>query len=120
MNISTDKFMSLETACASRFSRSIKEVSDDFPWACALLKIREGGISIKESPTIAGILAEAGLTYISVSAGIYETEHIGHDGMDKPEGWKMYMWKAIKEAVNIPVIGGGGMKRPSFCEGFSR
>jgi pyruvate/2-oxoglutarate dehydrogenase complex dihydrolipoamide dehydrogenase (E3) component len=77
----------------------------------------EGGISIKESPTIAGILAEAGLTYISVSAGIYETEHIGHDGMDKPEGWKMYMWKAIKEAVNIPVIGGGGMKRPSFCEG---
>ena len=93
-------------------------VGDDYPIGMRISgeEFVEGGITIKESPTIAKRLTEAGLAYISVSAGIYESATKARDTMRHPEGWKAYIWEAVKKAVNVPVIGGGGLKTPVFCE----
>ncbi|MFH1350085.1 MAG: FAD-dependent oxidoreductase [Pseudomonadota bacterium] len=75
-----------------------------------------GGISLEESIPIAKMLEEAGVAYISVSVAVFETLHKYVDIMKYPEGWKEYLWEAIKKAVKIPIIGGGGLKHPDFCE----
>lgn len=76
----------------------------------------EGGITVGDSPAMARILEAAGAAYLSVSCGTYDTSQKINDTMRDPEGWKQYLWEAIKRAVNIPVIAGGGLRTPSFCE----
>jgi 2,4-dienoyl-CoA reductase-like NADH-dependent reductase (Old Yellow Enzyme family)/thioredoxin reductase len=122
MNKRADEFGgSLENRL--RFSleliKRVKEcVGDGYPIGMRISaeEFVEGGITIRESPEIAKRLAEAGLAYISVSAGIYESAAKARDTMRQPEGWKAYIWEAIKKAVTVPVIGGGGLKTPVFCE----
>ena len=36
--------------------------------------------------------------------------------MRLPEGWKSYIWEAIKGAVSVPTIAGGGHRTPELCE----
>ncbi|MBI2909509.1 MAG: FAD-dependent oxidoreductase [Chloroflexi bacterium] len=75
-----------------------------------------GGITIEDSPAMAKMLEEAGVAYLSVTCGIYETAEKMNDTMRDREGWKSYIWEAVKRAVNIPVIAGGGLRTPAFCE----
>ncbi|MFC1980633.1 FAD-dependent oxidoreductase [Chloroflexota bacterium] len=122
MNKRTDKFGgSLENRMRFPLEllKRIKEVAgSDYPVGMRFSaeEFVEGGISIKESPAIAKMLANAGLAYISVSAGVYETMNIAHDIMGRDEGWKTYIWEAVKKAVDIPVFAGGSLKTPAFCE----
>lgn len=76
----------------------------------------EGGITIKDSPALARMLEAAGFAYLSVTCGVPETHHKTTDTFGDPEGWKSYIWEAIKRAVNMPVIAGGGLRTPAFCE----
>lgn len=122
MNKRTDKFGgSLENRMRFPLEllKRIKEtVGAEYPIGMRISaeEFVEGGVTVKDSPAIAQMLAGAGLAYISVSAGIYETMAQAYDTMAKEEGWKTYLWKAIKEAVNIPIVAGGGLKTPLFCE----
>jgi len=75
-----------------------------------------GGITLEESSIIAQMLEAAGVAYISVTVGIYDTAHKMIDLMPDPEGWKEYVWDGIKKKVRIPVIAGGGLRHPDFCE----
>jgi NADPH-dependent 2,4-dienoyl-CoA reductase/sulfur reductase-like enzyme len=76
----------------------------------------EGGITARESPIVAQKIEEAGAAFIDVSAGMEEVKHKTLDIMRLPEGWKDYIWKAVKKAVNIPTIAGGGNRTPERCE----
>lgn len=76
----------------------------------------EGGITIKDSPVMAKMLEEGGAAYVSVTCGIRETHDKAMDTMAAKEGWKQYIWEAIKAAINIPVIIGGGLRTPAYCE----
>ncbi|RJQ59923.1 MAG: FAD-binding protein [Desulfobacteraceae bacterium] len=99
--------------------RRVKEsVGDGYPIGMRISaeEFVEGGITIKDSPEIAKRIADTGLAYISVSAGIYESAAKSRDTMRQVEGWKAYLWDAVKKEVSIPVIGGGGLKTPAFCE----
>jgi len=99
--------------------KRIKEaVGDDYPVGIRISadEFVDGGITTKESPIMAQMLEEAGLAFIHVSAGIYETWHKSNDIMRMPEGWKSYIWEAIKKAVKIPTFAAGGNKTPEFCE----
>lgn len=74
-----------------------------------------GGLTLDDSPVVAKILAGAGAAYINVGAGTYASQHKMNDVMRMEEGWKEYIWAAIKQAVDVPVIAGGGNRTPEFC-----
>ncbi|NMB35680.1 MAG: FAD-dependent oxidoreductase [Firmicutes bacterium] len=94
-----------------------EDLGDDFPLGVRLSaeEFIEGGVTLGEGVLISKELEKAGICYISVSAGVFETFHTFVDGMREPEGWKEYIWETIKRAVDIPVIAGGGLRRPNFC-----
>ncbi|MBI2831173.1 MAG: FAD-dependent oxidoreductase [Chloroflexi bacterium] len=122
MNKRTDEFGgSLENRLRFPLEilKRVKEVvGNDFPVGMrfSVEEFAKGGITIKDSPEIIRRLAAGGLDYISPSAGIYETMDFAHDTIDKEEGWKTNLWEATKKAANIPVIAGGSLKTPAFCE----
>ncbi|MFC1942183.1 FAD-dependent oxidoreductase [Chloroflexota bacterium] len=99
--------------------RHIKEVAgDDYPVGVRISadEFVEGGITTEESPIMAHMLEEAGASFIDVSVGLDETKHKRTDIMRLPEGWKDYVWEAVKKAVKIPTFAGGGLKTPGVCE----
>ncbi len=75
-----------------------------------------GGITLEESTVIAKMLESAGVAYLSVTVGVYDTAHKMIDLMPDPEGWKELVWEGIKKAVKIPTLAGGGLRHPDFCE----
>ena len=99
--------------------KQIKRVAgSDFP-VCVRISADdyvEGSITIDESPKMAKILEEAGVDVISASAGAHETQHLSNDITRMEEGFKRPLWEAIKKAVSIPAIAGGGNRNPDKCE----
>lgn len=95
-----------------------REVGTDFPVGIRISaeEFVPGGITPEQSPAIARMLESAGVAYISASAGVFETAHKMIGLMRDSEGWKEYLWSAIKKAVAVPVIAGGDLKHPDFCE----
>jgi 2,4-dienoyl-CoA reductase-like NADH-dependent reductase (Old Yellow Enzyme family)/thioredoxin reductase len=93
-------------------------VGPDFPigFRISAVEFVPGGITLEESTIIAQMLEAAGVDYISVSAGVFETIIKFIDLMRDPEGWKEYIWETIKKSIKIPVVGGGGLRHPDFCE----
>ena len=75
-----------------------------------------GGITIDDSSRIAIILEAAGVDYISVTAGVYESSDKMMCTMREKEGWRKPLWAAIHSAVHIPVIAGGSLRHPRECE----
>lgn len=76
----------------------------------------DGGITTEESPAMAKMLEDAGAAFIHISSGISENLHKSFDIQRLPEGWKSYMWEAIKKRVKIPTFAAGGFKTPEYCE----
>lgn len=95
-----------------------KAVGPDFPIGFRLSAVEfvSGGITLDQSTTIAQMLEAAGVAYINVSAGIAEAINKVIDLMRDPEGWREYIWEAIKKAVKVPIFAGGGLRHPDFCE----
>lgn len=99
--------------------KRIKEVTGgDYPVGVRISgdEFVEGGVTIKESPIIAAMLEEAGAAFIDISAGMEEVKHKSHDITRSAEGWKRYIWEAIKKGVRVPTIAGGGHRTPERCE----
>ena len=99
--------------------RRIKEVTgDDYPVGIRINgdEFVEGGITTEESPIMAQMLEEAGAAFVHISSGIYETLHKSNDIMRMPEGWKSYIWEAVKDRVRGPTFAAGGLRTPEFCE----
>ncbi len=79
----------------------------------------QGGREIEESQWIAQRLDEAGITALDVSAGI-SMEAASYTWMNPPatfpQGAFMADAGAIRKAVQVPVIGVGKIRDPSFAE----
>lgn len=97
----------IKQVCGQDYPVGIRISADEFV---------EGGITLKESPTMAKMLEESGATVINVSVGTGETLHLVNDMMRVKEGWRRPFWEKIKEAVTIPVIGAGTNRTPELCE----
>jgi len=93
-------------------------VGADYPVGIRISAVEfvPGGITLEESRSIAQILEMAGVAYISVAAGIFESSPTIYGLMNSPEDWKEYLWEGIKKVVKVPVVAGGGLKHPDFCE----
>ncbi|MFH1485698.1 MAG: NAD(P)-binding protein, partial [Chloroflexota bacterium] len=95
-----------------------KAVGDSFPIGFRFEgeEFLPGGITIKDSPDMAKVFEAAGAVYLSVTCGTFDTADRFNDIMRQPEGWKEYIWEAIKKSVKIPIMAGGGLRHPDFCE----
>ena len=73
---------------------------------------QEGGVTISECQAFARKLVEAGVNIIDVSGGLVGpwTEGLASQGYFLPQAEK------IKQAVEVPVIGVGGIKDPEFAD----
>lgn len=94
------------------------EAGEDFPVTVRIsaLDYLDNSITLEESAQVANILETAGADVISVSAGCHETQHLSNDTMRMEEDFKRSLFKAIKEAVTVPIIVAGGYRNPAVSE----
>ena len=95
-----------------------QKVGDGYPVGIRLSgdEFWPGGITLEESTAAAKMLEEAGVAYINVGAGTFESHHRSIGIMRDSEDWKLPMCAAMKGAVTIPTIAGGNFRHPYFCE----
>jgi mycofactocin system FadH/OYE family oxidoreductase 2 len=96
-----------------------KEVGDDFPIAVRLLldEFLPNGLNMDETKKIARELESTGLVDLMIAdLGIYTTPHIMNPPMAVPLGYAVYASAALKETIDIPVIGFGRITDPQQAE----
>ncbi len=122
LNLRTDEYGGVLENRVRIIVELIKQIKHtagtDFP-VCVRISANdfiEGSIDIGESPKVGKLLEEAGADLISVSAGSHETQHLSNDIMRLDEDFKRPLFEAVKKAVNIPIIVGGGYRNPDKAE----
>lgn len=80
----------------------------------------EGGLTLKESGVIAAILEKAGIDYLSISGGVYESIHRMIPPLYIPPGSLVHLALGIKKTVKIPVAAVGGFTEPELIENVLR
>jgi 2,4-dienoyl-CoA reductase-like NADH-dependent reductase (Old Yellow Enzyme family)/thioredoxin reductase/acetoacetate decarboxylase len=103
-----------------------KECGPDFPIGVRLsveefldkMGVTEDYIHIQDGIKIAMALEKAGIDFIDVSCGLYETGITSVEPISFPQGWRRDMIAAVKNHVNIPVIGVSVIREPAVAEKF--
>jgi len=104
---------SLETVRAVR-----KAIGDDFPLGYRLSgdEFIEGGFTLDDTLQLVVALEKAGVDYVHVSAGSYESFHMMIAPMGIGPGQLEHLAAAIKERVSIPVVSTGRYDTPGIAE----
>ena len=76
----------------------------------------EGSRQLAESVKVAEILQDAGVSFLDISAGIFDVPGPTMDPMYYAQGWNTYTAEEIKKHVRIPVITSHTLRDPSYCE----
>lgn len=90
-----------------RLAVSVRLNIDDF--------IRDG-FNMNESLIVSRALQTAGADVIHCSSGTYESGLKSIEPGSYPEGWRIYLAEAVKQTVDIPVIGGGMIRDPLMAD----
>lgn len=101
-----------------------KECGTDFPVGVRLsieefldqTGVTEDYIHIQDGIKIAKTLEAAGIDFIDVSCGLYETGMTCVEPISFPQGWRKDMIAAVKQNVNIPIIGVSVIREPKVAE----
>ncbi|MDO4544971.1 MAG: FAD-dependent oxidoreductase [Bacillota bacterium] len=110
-----------------RFAREIVEmtreaVGPDYPLMMRISgdEYIQGGRTLEETVEICKVMEKAGIDCFDVSGGIQATYLFTIAPYNLPglHGFMMPSAKAIKEAVNVPVIGVGGIRDPELAEKY--
>lgn len=80
--------------------------------------VTEDYIHIQDGIKIAMALEKAGIDFIDVSCGLYETGITSVEPISFPQGWRRDMISAVKNHVKIPVIGVSVIREPEVAEKF--
>lgn len=107
MRFITEIILGIRAKCGPRFPISVRIDGDEFV---------EGGISLKEAIQESMYLEKLGINVINISSGTYESVTTIIEPISYPQGWKRHLAKAIKEAVNIPVIACDVIRKPDIAE----
>jgi 2,4-dienoyl-CoA reductase-like NADH-dependent reductase (Old Yellow Enzyme family) len=75
-----------------------------------------GGLTLADTVPYARALVAAGADYLSISAGVYASFKWIIPPMDTPSGWLLPRAGAIREAVDVPVIGVSRFTSPAAAE----
>ena len=76
----------------------------------------EGGLTLDESRKLARLLAEQGVDFVSVSAGVYGSYPVIVPPFHAPQGCFVHLAEGIKGAVGVPVVAVGRIKDPRMAE----
>ncbi len=96
-----------------------KAVGSDFPVIIRVSadELIRGGYDLEFMKRLAPQLVEAGCDAIHASVGVYSTPgNLSIASMDTEAGFNLFRARAIKETVNIPVIGVGRINDPELAE----
>lgn len=75
------------------------------------------GLKLEESLVLAQALAQNGVAYISTMGGTYESFYLPEVvKKSKKPGYMAALAKAVKKAVNVPVIAAGRTSTPARAE----
>lgn len=113
MKFITEIIQGIREKCGENYPISVRLSVDEF------LKdfgIKEEGITLEEGVKISKHLERLGVDAINVSSGVYATTNTIIEPISYNQGWRKHLTKAVKEAVNIPVIGANVIRKPSFAE----
>ena len=75
----------------------------------------EGSRDLAESVKVAMVMQEAGVSFLDISAGIFDVPGPTMDPMYYSQGWNTYTAEEIKKHVQIPVITSHTLRDPSYC-----
>lgn len=97
----------IQMICGPAFPISVRLSVDEFS---------EGGIDLAEGVSIAQYLETLGIAALNISSGTYDSAKPVIEPMSYDQGWRLYLAKAVKQAVKIPVIGVGVIREPAVAE----
>ena len=80
----------------------------------------EAGRTLEEGILIAQLLESYGYDCLSVDTGTYDSFYYACPPMYMPKGFVVELAEKAKEAVNIPILGGGRMNDPDIAENAIR
>lgn len=113
MSFITNIIKGIKERCGEGFPLIVRLSVDE----CYSYIGKEGkGYTLKEGVEIAKALEKLGIDAIDVSSAGYDTFNYWLEPVSFEPGWRKYMAKAVKEAVNIPVIAANLIRSPEQAE----
>ena len=103
----------IKKACGPDFPVMVRVAVEEF---YDTIGYPELGLKLPEGVEICKRLEAAGADAINVSCGTYETANTIIEPISYEPGWRTYLAKAVKEAVNVPVCGVGVIRTPEQAE----
>jgi 2,4-dienoyl-CoA reductase-like NADH-dependent reductase (Old Yellow Enzyme family)/thioredoxin reductase len=97
----------IKKSCGHDFPVSMRISADEFV---------DGGVTLELGKKISQYLEKAGVDVLHISAGTYESSPKMIEPVYYPQGWRVYLAKAIKQVVKIPVVAVGVIREPQFAE----
>jgi 2,4-dienoyl-CoA reductase-like NADH-dependent reductase (Old Yellow Enzyme family)/thioredoxin reductase len=107
MRFITEIIEAIRNECGKEFVISVRFSADEFT---------EGGYKLEEGIKIAKYLESLGVDVLNVNNANQECRYYIIEPITFKSGWKSYISKAIKDAVNIPVISTNVIKKPEQAE----
>lgn len=78
------------------------------------VELDEGGLTTQEAAQAAALLERAGADLINVSNGFQR--HVDSLSAFSPEGWRTGYAEQVKQAVSVPVLTSGGLRKRGMME----
>lgn len=97
----------------NKIAVSVRVSADEF---LSFVGIPMPYIDIAEGIRIAKAIEAEGVDAINVSCGTYETMNLAIEPISMPQGWRKDFVKAIKDAVQVPVIAVAKLREPAMAE----
>ena len=93
-------------------------VGDDLPLGCRINGADNypGGVTVQEAKITARLLEEAGVNYLSVSAGVYGSDPVIIPPFYESPGCYVPLAAEVKSAVSLPIIAVGRINDPWLGE----
>lgn len=113
MRFITNIIRGIRRKCGEKFPLIVRLTVDE---CYAMIGKPNKGYSLEEGVKIAKYLESLGIDAIDVSSAGYDTFNYWLEPVSFEPGWRKYMAKAVKEAVNIPVIAANLIRSPEQAE----
>lgn len=107
MRFITEIIRGIQQECGPKFPITVRLSADE---------MTKNGYDLEYGVRISKYLESLGVAALNVSNGTYESEIYIIETRSFGPGWKRHLGKAVKEAVNIPVIAVDVIKKPEFAE----
>ena len=101
--------------CGPDYVLGCRVTVDEF---LANIGVTEDYIHIQDGIRIVKALEAAGIDFVDVSCGLYETGIVSVEPISFPQGWRKDFVKAVKDQVKIPVIAVSAIREPAVAEAF--